>query len=73
MSGHTYLVTGALGCIGSWVLKHLVERGDSVVASDVGSERVRPGLLMSDETLAKMSWRNLDVIDTKAVTKLVAS
>ena len=73
MSGHTYLVTGALGCIGSWVLKHLAERGDKIIASDVGSISVRPGLLMSYETLEGMTWRTLDVTDTNAVTDLVTS
>ena len=27
----TYFVTGALGCIGAWVVKHLVDRGDKPV------------------------------------------
>ena len=28
----TYLVTGAMGCIGAWVVKHLVARGARVIA-----------------------------------------
>lgn len=72
MSDHTYLVTGSMGCIGSWVLKHLSERGDRIIATDLGDTPVRPGLLMSDETLASMIWKQLDVTDTKAVADLVA-
>ena len=30
------LVTGAQGCIGSWVVKQLLERGDDVVIYDLG-------------------------------------
>lgn len=73
MSDHTYLVTGSMGCIGSWVLKHLAERGDRIVATDLGDDPVRPGLLMSDETLASMTWKQLDVTDTQAVADVVTS
>lgn len=73
MSDHTYLVTGAMGCIGSWVLKHLAARGDQIVATDLGTERVRPGLLMDEPTLDGMKWRQLDVTDASAVTNLVTS
>ena len=73
MSKHTYLVTGSMGCIGSWVLKHLAARGDRIVATDLGDDPVRPRLLMSDETLGKMTWASLDVTDTKAVADIVES
>ncbi|NNE87533.1 MAG: NAD(P)-dependent oxidoreductase [Silicimonas sp.] len=73
MSDHTYLVTGSMGCIGSWVLKHLVERGHRIVATDLGDDPVRPGLIMTDEILGTMTWRQLDVTDTKAVADVVSS
>lgn len=73
MSQHTYLVTGSMGCIGSWVLKHLATRGDRVVATDLGDDPVRPKLLMSDETLGRMTWASLDVTDTQAVSDIVAT
>ena len=73
MSKHTYLVTGSMGCIGSWVLKHLAARGDRIVATDLGDDPVRPRLLMSDEILDTMTWASLDVTDTKAVSDIVAS
>ena len=73
MPDHTYLVTGSMGCIGSWVLKHLSDRGDRVIATDLGADPVRPRLLMSDETLGKMVWKQLDVTDTKAVSDIVTS
>lgn len=72
MQNETFLVTGALGCLGAWVLKHLVERDVRVIATDLGGDPVRPRLVMSEEALAKVVWRNLDVTDTKAVTRMVA-
>ena len=72
MSDHTYLVTGSMGCIGAWVLKHLAARGDRIVATDLGDDPVRPKLLMSDEALSGMTWDSLEVTDTKAVADIVA-
>lgn len=70
MSG-TYLVTGALGCIGAWVLKHLVARGARVVAGDLSTEPVRPRLIMGEDEIARVDWRVLDITDRAAVEALV--
>ena len=72
MTRETYLVTGALGCIGSWVLKQLVAEGARVVAGDLGSDPVRPRLIMSENDLAKIDWQVLDITDLDAVKTLVA-
>ncbi len=72
MQNDTFLVTGALGCLGAWVLKHLVDRGVRVIATDLGGEPVRPRLVMTEDAIAKVTWHVLDVTDTKAVAKLVA-
>ncbi|MEO0945813.1 MAG: NAD(P)-dependent oxidoreductase [Pseudomonadota bacterium] len=72
MADKTFLVTGAMGCIGAWVLRHLLDRGQRVVASDLGTEPVRPRLLMSEDELANIKWAQLDVTDTAAVSDLVA-
>ena len=72
MAEETYLVTGAMGCIGAWVLKHLSDRNVRIIATDLDTDPVRPRLLMSDETIARIDWRRLDVTDTKAVAETVA-
>ena len=68
----TYLVTGAMGCIGAWTLKELVGRGDTVIAADLGTDPVRPRLLMPDEQIASVDWQVLDVTNTEAVKALVS-
>jgi UDP-glucuronate 4-epimerase len=40
-----FLVTGALGCLGSWVVRRLVAEGTPVVATDIGEARDRWRLL----------------------------
>ncbi len=46
----TFLVTGALGCIGAWTLKHLVEHGMHVVSFDISTQKHRLDLLLSAES-----------------------
>jgi UDP-glucuronate 4-epimerase len=71
MTGERFLVTGALGCIGSWVLRHLVLAGVDVVATDLSTDPVRPRLIMSDDELAQVRFQTLDVTDLAAVREMV--
>jgi nucleoside-diphosphate-sugar epimerase len=67
-----FMITGSMGCIGAWVLRNLVDEGVDVVATDLSTEPVRPGLLLSDEELEeKITWAQLDVTDLDAVRALV--
>lgn len=73
MINEKILITGAMGCIGSWALKHLIDEGADVVATDLSDDPVRPRLLMSEAEIAKARWLKLDVTDPKAVNAAVAS
>ena len=67
-----FMITGSMGCIGSWVLRNLVDEGIDVVATDLSTDPVRPGLLLSDEEVnEKITWEKLDVTDLDAVRSLV--
>ena len=72
MYDERFLVTGAAGCVGAWVLKHLTDEGASVLATDMSEDRARPTLLMSDAALDRVAWSRLDVTDTAAVLRAVA-
>ena len=67
------LVTGAGGCIGSWVLALLVRAGVPACAFDLSEDRRRPRLLMSDDELKKVEWRTGDIGDTAAVVRNLES
>ncbi len=62
------LVTGAGGCIGSWVLTLLSDAGVPVAAMDLTEDKRRPKLLMADSELAQVPWFTGDIADTAAVT-----
>ncbi len=72
MSDEVFMLTGSMGCIGSWVLRNLVTEGVRVVATDLATDPVRPRLLMSAQELERITFAKLDVTDLKAVKELVA-
>jgi UDP-glucuronate 4-epimerase len=59
----TYLVTGALGAIGAWTVRSLLDRGERVVTYDLGGSDHRLRLAVSDEELATVARLRGDVTD----------
>jgi len=57
----TYFITGAQGCIGSWIVKALIERGDTAVVFDRSDDSRRLSAIMSDEDLAKVRFITGDI------------
>jgi nucleoside-diphosphate-sugar epimerase len=71
MSSGRFLVTGACGFIGSWVTKHLLDRGLEVTAFDVDDRSERLSLLLSPAELKKIHFVRGDVNDLGLVTKVL--
>src|SRR5215510_5458522 len=63
----TYFITGAQGCIGSWIVKALVERGDQVVVFDRSDDSRRLAVIMDAADLAKVRFVKGDITDGAAV------
>lgn len=72
MAGRKILLTGAMGCIGAWAVRHLLDDKEDFVATDLGADPVRPRLLMTEDEIAAVDWRRLDVTDTRAVAAMVS-
>ena len=64
-------VTGAGGCIGSWVLALLVKSKIPVIAFDLSSKKNRLKLLMDDKDIKKIKWVTGDIADTQTVAKVI--
>jgi len=62
-----YFVTGALGCIGAWVVKALVDRGDEPVVFDQGRDRRRLEAITGPGHLTRASFVEGDITDGGAV------
>jgi UDP-glucuronate 4-epimerase len=67
-----YLVTGALGALGAWTIRHLLDRGASVVAHDIATSLDRLRLFIDDDELARIVFVSGDVADADALERLVA-
>ncbi len=57
------IVTGAGGCIGSWVLAILHHSGVPVVAVDLHDDRRRAALVMGEAAAAELNWQCCDITD----------
>src|SRR5437868_12764968 len=67
-----FLITGAKGCIGSWVVKNLIERGSRPVIFDSDPQLHRLNALLSDEQLARIITVSGDITDPDYVDRAVA-
>ena len=62
-----FLVTGALGCIGSWTVKTLVEEDIQVVAFDRATDVRRLRLIMTDEQIERVMRVDGDITDLASI------
>ena len=58
-----YLVTGALGCIGAWTVKRLIDKGVPVWTYDLPAVPHRLNLIMDETALAKVNVVDGDITD----------
>lgn len=65
------LVTGAQGCIGSWVVKRLIDAGHEVVTFDINESLARLEMISDASVAAKVTRRVGRIEDTAAVKSLV--
>ena len=65
------LVTGAYGCIGSWVTRDLVGRGIDVIAYDLGDDPRRMALIMDEAELARVAHVRGDITDLEALEAVI--
>ena len=63
----TYFITGAQGCIGSWIVKALVERGDDAVVFDRSDDARRLRAIMDAEQIAGVRFVLGDITDSDDV------
>jgi len=49
MSNEHFFVTGAMGGIGAWVVRNLVQSGAGVTVFDLSSDQHRPKLVMTEK------------------------
>lgn len=71
MSQENFLVTGAHGFIGAWVVKRLLAEGASVTIFDQSANPQRLRLIMDDEEIAQAKFVEADITASDAVSHIV--
>lgn len=66
----TFIVTGAMGCIGAWTLYHLVKQGKRVVSFDLSDNRQRLNLLLTPEEQQSIVFEQGDLSDFNQVLRV---
>src|SRR5258705_5281652 len=63
----TYFITGAQGCIGSWIVKALAQRGDRAVVFDRSADARRLSAIMEQDDIDRVRFVTGDIRDAPAV------
>jgi UDP-glucuronate 4-epimerase len=71
MPQEQFFVTGALGCIGAWVVRELVLEGVPVAIFDLAADPHRLRLILDDEQLSRVRILHGDITDTSALVSAV--
>jgi nucleoside-diphosphate-sugar epimerase len=61
------LVTGALGCLGAWTIKALLDDGEYPVGFDLGDDDARLRLVLDDGQRDRVTLVSGDITDARAV------
>ncbi len=72
MAEEHFFITGALGCLGAWVVRNLVSEGAAVTVFDLGGNPHRLKLIMTDDDLAKVRFISGDVTDLAVVERAMS-
>lgn len=67
MTNERFLVTGALGCIGAWVVRNLIREGISPAIFDLANDPRRLRLILTEAELAHVQMLSGDISDLSAV------
>jgi UDP-glucuronate 4-epimerase len=66
-STENFLITGALGCIGAWTVRNLLQDGVGVTVYDLATEPRRLQLVLTEEEIAKVNFVTGDITDLDAL------
>ena len=67
MTAERFLITGALGCIGAWIVKTLVDEGATPVVFDRAADPRRLRLVMGDAALSQVQFVTGDITELAAL------
>lgn len=72
MPNERFLVTGAMGCIGAWVVRNLVQEGVPTTVLDLAGDAHRMRLIMSADEIAQVRFSAGDIADLPTIERVLA-
>lgn len=66
------LLTGGYGCIGSWIVRFLLERGDEAFIFDLKEDTRRMRQIMADDLIRRVAFVQGDVTDLPCLKSTIA-
>lgn len=66
------LLTGGYGCIGAWIVRQLLARGDEAWIYDLRQDTSRLHLIMPPDTVAKVGFHQGDVTDLDNLKRAIS-
>lgn len=63
------LVTGALGCVGAWTIKALLDDGETPVGYDLGRDAARLRLVLDEDELRRVTLVEGDITDAEGLER----
>jgi nucleoside-diphosphate-sugar epimerase len=71
LSNETFLLTGAYGFIGAWIVKRLIDEKARVIIFDIDDRADRLRLIMNDDEIAHTTLVKGDITDEKSIMRAV--
>ena len=72
-NNQTFLITGAHGFIGAWIVKRLLEHGASVVIFDKSADAQRLRLIMNEDEISRTSVVTGDITEAGRLSPIIDS
>src|SRR6202140_3040794 len=70
-TNHTFLITGAHGFIGAWIVKRLLKDGATVVIFDRSADAQRLRLIMNEEDISRAEVVTGDITEAGALSPII--
>lgn len=71
MTSERFFITGALGCLGVWIVRNLVAEGVQVTVFDLGADRHRLEQVMRPDDITQVAFIRGDITQPEAVARAV--
>ena len=73
MNKDRFLITGALGCLGAWAVKRLIDEQTEVFTYDLPGDPHRMRLIMTDDAIKNVNFIQADITDFDAFDHAVST